>query len=499
MDIRKFSILDCTLRDGGYYTNWDYSEELLLKYFDAINQLPIDYVEIGYLNAFAQDGYRGAFYYLPVSTLEFCKKHCEKKLVAMLDEKLLKDENLSKTLRKVTGFIHMIRIAVKPENLDKAQKFSKEIKEQGFEVAINIMYATNWDDQINHKLSEIDKEHCDFLYIVDSYGGMLPGSLHDQLSVLDQSVKVSLGFHGHNNLELALANSLVAIENDISIIDSTIMGMGRGAGNLRTELLLSVLSKTYSLEVDFDILHSLCNDFEELKKYYKWGSNLPFMVSAIRSEKQDAVNSQVKKRFFSLNRNQPVTESFKSLNPEILKHKKVLLVGGGESVSFHSKAILIWLKQNPDAVIVFSSSKNVPFLIEAENLQLHFLAGNEGKRLEQLLNVKNRSNHKGLLAPDFFDTNNYITKNIEVFSMSFDFSEVCGRSITSLILQINRNLEFQKLLICGYDGYDQSATKEQIELFQENQGIFNEYKSETIFSVTPTKYDLNQTSVYSII
>ncbi len=499
MTSKNFAILDCTLRDGGYYTKWDYSEDLLLYYFEAINQLPVDYVEIGYLNPVSGDSYHGAFYYLPVSTLEFCKTHCNKKLVAMIDEKFLSDTILLKILEKASGFIDMIRIAVKPENVAAAEKFSKEIKKAGFEVAINVMYATKWNNDLITKLAKVNAKYCNYLYIVDSYGGMLPKQLEQHLTLMTKLADVPLGFHGHNNLELATANSMTAIEKGVSIIDSTIMGMGRGAGNLRTELLLSILNKTHSLEIDFDVLYSLCSEFEDLKSHYKWGSNLPFMVSAIRSEQQDAVNSKVKKRFFSLNEEKEENLNLSGINVKLLEDKKVLLVGGGESVKTHSKAIKLWLNQNSEAILLFSSSKNVASLERTDNLKLHFLGGNEGKRLEKLLKRSNLKNHKGILAPEFFDTNNYIPENMEVYTLPSNLDDSYGRSITSLIFQLHKKFNFDQLLITGYDGYDQNASQEELELFHENQEIFDKYESEAIFSITPSKYKLKQISVYGLI
>ena len=81
------------------------------------------------------------------------------------------------------------------------------------------------------------------MYIVDSYGTLIPGDVKNIINTIKSiNKKVLIGFHSHNNLELALSNSLEAMENDIDYLDSTFTGIGRGAGNLRTELLLTYLS-----------------------------------------------------------------------------------------------------------------------------------------------------------------------------------------------------------------------------------------------------------------
>ena len=79
-------ILDCTLRDGGYYTNWDFSADVVDAYIDAMNQLPIDYLEVGYRNNPSEE-YLGKFGYSPISVLKHIKEKCSKKIVVMLNEK----------------------------------------------------------------------------------------------------------------------------------------------------------------------------------------------------------------------------------------------------------------------------------------------------------------------------------------------------------------------------------------------------------------------------
>ena len=100
---------------------------------------------------------------------------------------------------------------------------------------------------------------------------------------------VKLGFHGHNNLEMALANTLTAIDEGIDIVDATITGMGRGAGNLKTELLLTVLNAKGVLDFPYNELSKTVDDFTELQSHYEWGTNLPYMVSGANSLPQKQV------------------------------------------------------------------------------------------------------------------------------------------------------------------------------------------------------------------
>ena len=109
-------ILDCTLRDGGYYTNWDFNSTIVDSYIKAMNILPIDYLEIGYRNNPSKE-YLGKFGYTPVSVLKHIRKICSKKLAVMINEKNTTPEDLDYLLSPIQEFINMIRIAIDPKIL----------------------------------------------------------------------------------------------------------------------------------------------------------------------------------------------------------------------------------------------------------------------------------------------------------------------------------------------------------------------------------------------
>src|SRR5690606_19642802 len=92
----------------------------------------------------------------------------------------------------------------------------------------------------------------------------------------DSTSEKRFGFHAHNNLELAHINTLTAIEYGASIVDATITGIGRGAGNLKTELLLTSLHAQGVLEVNFETLSNTVESFSELKDQHKWDTNLAY-------------------------------------------------------------------------------------------------------------------------------------------------------------------------------------------------------------------------------
>src|ERR1700712_5379193 len=108
-----FTILDCTLRDGGYYTNWDFDKELVNTYIQSLNHLPVDYIELGYRSKPMKE-YFGKYFYCPVYELESLRKLSNKKLVIILNEKDVTPNDIPELLEPCAGLIDMVRIALDP-------------------------------------------------------------------------------------------------------------------------------------------------------------------------------------------------------------------------------------------------------------------------------------------------------------------------------------------------------------------------------------------------
>ena len=294
-------LLDCTLRDGGYYTQWDFDKELVTLYLQSMEQLPVDYLEVGYRNP-AMSGYYGEYYFCPVSTLEWMKSITTKDLAIILNEKDIELDQIEGLLLPIKGLVRMIRMAVDPQHFGRALEKAKVVKALGFELAFNVMYMSKWDQYpaMMENLRALDGT-VDYFYLVDSYGGVFPDEVKETIEKVRTGTHCHLGFHGHDNLEMALSNTLAAIQHGVNIIDATMTGMGRGAGNLKTELLLTVLNSKYGIEVNFNELSELTGAFQELQDQYRWGTSLPYMVSGANSLPQKEVMEWVSKRYYSIN------------------------------------------------------------------------------------------------------------------------------------------------------------------------------------------------------
>lgn len=508
-------ILDCTLRDGGYYTNWDFSQALVASYIKAMNELPIDYLEVGYRNNPSKE-YLGRFGYTPVSVLKHLRDTCTKKLVVMLNEKSTRPSDLEYLLKPIQGLAEMVRIAIDPKNIDRAIVLAKAVKSRGFEVGFNVMYMSKWAemDGFLPKLKEINGV-ADLFCMVDSFGGITPYEVKSILAKVHECIDVPIGFHGHNNLQLGLVNTLTAIDNGIDYVDATITGMGRGAGNLEMELLLTYLNKHQGLDVNFNVLGDVITAFTPLKEKYGWGTNLPYMLSGANNIPQKEVMEWVTNRVYSFNsivraldnrKNHAEDNARFPLLKVIHKFDCIVVVGGGNSAVEHKEAIKAFILLHPNTAIVFATARQAQAYIELDVPKYYCLVGNEGHRLTQNIGADKFTGTcilppyprtMGTEVPDFAKKSTFELKQI-------DFVKQYRDSVTTIALQLAMELTDKEIYVVGYDGYPGNVLSEkEVSLTNENKAIFEAFavvKGNTLRSLTPSIYkELDVESVYQFI
>ena len=515
MNIESVKFLDCTLRDGGYYTNWDFDKDLVDSYLKSCESLPLDYLEVGYKSP-VRPGYLGKYFYCPDSVLKDAKQISSKKLAVLLNEKDVTLNEISPLLGHCTDLVDLVRVAVNPVNFERAVALARGLKDMGFEVAFNVMYMSDWHkvEGFYEKLGQVNGL-VDYFYLVDSFGGVYPDDVYNIVKRVKSKINVTVGFHGHNNLELGLINTLTAIEAGVEIVDATIRGMGRGAGNLKMELLLTCLGSKYGLDIDFNALGRVVANFESLQEIHQWGTNLPYMVSGANSLPQKDVMEWVGKRFYSMNsivqalNNQSEgildNKKFNIFSPE-KSYKSVLIIGGGPSALAHADALNEWASKETDLCIVHASSKNANYYTELQNDQFFCLVGNEGHRLEGQSTAGFDFVSKCILPPFPRKMGTYVPQELVVKSFELEnitFTDKVKDSHTVLALQTAIERGAKQVYLVGYDGYTGDSIKQtELELASENEQLFEQFKLKAmeLTSLTPTRYgSLQELSVYSII
>ena len=494
---KNLKILDCTFRDGGYYTTWDFNQEVVLSYFKYAEELPIDYIEVGYRST-EKKSYLGEYFYLPKSTIKRILNHTTKKVVIMLNAKdFSSGESVRPLLEDLVQKVTMVRIAVNPFEISNYLALVEEIKDLGFEIGLNLMYISKLIKNIDC-LNNVKKFDglIDYLYLVDSYGGVYPSELRKIIQEVRSKTNIPLGFHGHNNMELAFSNTLTAIEEGVSLIDSTVLGMGRGAGNLKTELLLTHLKTKAGYIFDMTFLSKLVELFIPLKLQCKWGGNLPYMVSGSFSLPQQDVMEALSINRYSLSgivNSLDTSGKYESQKFCMGKYSSCLLVGGGENVEKHINAIQDFIDKNKDLLVIHSTSRYLSIFDRINNDQILAVAGDE------LLKVKDFSTIKCFVlepSPRKINVPLPIRKN------SYELNQInftqYKDSPLAISLQIAKDVVSKQVFVVGFDGYKDSKTKKQIFIMNENQKIINDYGANSIISFTPTNYkNLIVKSIYA--
>ncbi|MDB4188281.1 aldolase catalytic domain-containing protein [bacterium] len=282
-------ILDCTLRDGGYYNQWEFETNLVQDYLAVMAACKIDYVELG-LRQFTNVSYLGAHAYTTSQYLNRLVLPDGPMYGAMVDaktvltKKLSQEDSIDQLFNDASSEkIGLVRVAAHFEEVEFCLPMLKRLKAKGYLVGLNIMQASLRNSEELEALSTLfsDWDCVDVIYFADSLGSMLPSDMEMVFRAIRKNWKKDIGFHAHNNLGKAVNNVGIAIELGCTWIDGTITGMGRGAGNAETEFLL-LDPNIRSSSIDHTNLFRLVEKhFYSLKKSYGWGATVPYYLGAL--------------------------------------------------------------------------------------------------------------------------------------------------------------------------------------------------------------------------
>ena len=277
-------MLDCTLRDGGYVNNWRFSGDFITEITNALIESGIENIECGYFVKEKKDDIYGALFNdLDLSKNKHNFKHSKSNFFAMIDVAQVKPNDIPLYNGQL---INTLRVVFYKHQIDIALPLIKDILDKGFKVFVQPMVTIDYsEDDFIELLTKIDSR-ISAVSIVDSFGNITKEEILKYLDILNKTLNLSIGIgiHLHDNLEksVLLLNSfleqaaLIKCERKL-FIDSSLGGMGRGAGNLKTEVLAEFLNTLYSTEKYniFSLLNCVDKHILPLKNMHFWGSD-PF-------------------------------------------------------------------------------------------------------------------------------------------------------------------------------------------------------------------------------
>ncbi|MCX7885638.1 MAG: aldolase catalytic domain-containing protein [Verrucomicrobiae bacterium] len=277
-------VLDCTIRDGGLMNNHQFTDEFVRAVYQADAAAGVDYMEIGYKAS------KKIYSRTEHGTWKFCdeddlrriigdNKHPGTKISIMADAE--RTDYKEDILPKKDSIVDMVRVATYIHQIPTALNMIKDAHDKGYETTVNLMAVTTVPDaELEGALEALAASEVGTIYVVDSFGNLYSEQVRALVRKFLRYAKPAgkeVGIHTHNNMQLAFANTIEAIICGANLVDASICGLGRGAGNCPLELILSFLhNPKFKLR---PILQCIQNTVEPLREHVRWGFAIPYMLT----------------------------------------------------------------------------------------------------------------------------------------------------------------------------------------------------------------------------
>ncbi len=285
----KITVCDCTIRDGGLMNNSNFSMEVVAAVYKAICASGIQIVELGYRNS------RKMFDPKVYGPWRFCDDDLLKqvtdgvetrtRLAVMMDAHKC---DIADIKPKADSVVDMIRVATYVKDVDKAIFVANAANDLGYETTINIMAISHTKEwELEEALAQIELEtRVAAVYIVDSFGSLYSEDIDRYYDIFARHIqKKEIGVHCHNNQQLGFANTIEGIIKGANWLDGTLYGMGRGAGNCPTELLIGFLKNPrYRIEPIVEVIGKY---LVAMQREIEWGYSIPYMLTGILNQRPD--------------------------------------------------------------------------------------------------------------------------------------------------------------------------------------------------------------------
>jgi 4-hydroxy 2-oxovalerate aldolase len=535
--MKNIKLLDCTLRDGGYYNNWEFKPDLVKEYLNTMSITQVEYVEIG-LRSSKNIGFKGPYAFSTDIFLDELNIPDEIKIGVMINASEFKSFEGKNLIQKISTLfsnsnssrVDLVRIASHLEEFEHSLKISKVLKDMGYEVGLNLMQISEAsNDQIVSFAQLASAYDLNVLYFADSLGNLKPGNIDNIISNLRKGWDGEIGIHTHDNMGLAMSNSQQAYKSGATWIDSTITGMGRGPGNLQTEYaLIEFIEKEKNIHYS-SVLKLIHNYFSPLKTKHNWGKNPYYYLSGLYSIHPTFIQEAIgDKRYDELeilslidhlnevggskySKNISVAQ-MNIYNEEVdgewcprsdIEGKDVLILGNGPSLSEHKKGIEQFIEKTNCTVISLNHNVSI------SDKFINFQAACHPMRV--IADIHKYQNMKQPLITPFSSLPDLIKEKLEGcrildFGLStnnnyFSFKDKSANIPLPLVfpyvLAVANSGKASKISLAGFDGYNKDDPRNDemnylIKLYNENKD------SCSLVSITPSKYDLTVESLYAI-
>lgn len=531
-------IIDCTFRDGGYYNNWDFSVDLVNEYLAAMNSVAVDYVELGFRSFEFSGRFKGACAYTTDGYIDSLDIPDGLKLGVMMNAAEIITHPAGPLAAVKLMFspaddspVSLVRFACHYDEFEATLPACRLIKEMGYSVAVNLMQVADRSEQEIENIARLASGYpIDALYFADSLGSMNPDQTARIVSILRRFWRGELGIHTHDNMGYAIANTMRAIGEGVTWIDSTVTGMGRGPGNAQTEYMVLELERLSPKNRNLTpLLELVRRHFAPLQVHYGWGRNPYYYLAGLygihptyiqemlgdpRYGESDILSvieylRRVGGKKFSLatmeeGRKLAGGEAKGTWRPEaMIQGRDVLILGAGAGVSLHSGAVKRFIRDRNPFVIALNTQRAVDddlIDVRAACHPFRMLADCAKYRtLQQPIVVPLAS--LNTLIREALESVKVLDFGLAVTSDVFEFHETGAVTPSSLViayaLAIAASGKAKGVLLAGFDGYEANDPRSA-----EMDALFSQYQaapgSVPLLAITPTRYNVPMASIYGL-
>ena len=478
--MKSLQLLDCTLRDGGYVNDWKFGHSVITGTYKRLDASGVDYIEVGFLddrqpfdiNRTIQpntDCYNEIFRGVE-------KKHAIP--LAMIDFGTCSIDNIADC---ADTFIDGIRVIFKKEKIEQALPFCRAIKEKGYKLFIQAISITAYSDmEMLQYVEKINEIHPYAFSIVDTYGFLDHKKLERYYNLINNNLvpDIAMGYHGHNNFQLAFSNTLHFIQlytNRSIIADATVYGMGKSAGNCPIELLALYMNQLFDKNYDVcQYLEILDTDLMAIYQKQYWGYKYNFYISAMQNCHPNYVQYLLNKKTLSVSSVNKIlseipeeaklhynaayiekayldyqsreiddTEAMNALRKEI-KDRQILLIGPGRSLQTEKEKVKKFIDEtNP---VIFSVN------FEPDGYTLDYVFVSNAKRYNKLSDISEKTSAKLILTSNIVPYDRPADYLLNYYSLQVDNKQNSDNALLLLLAALAK-AGAKEASLAGFDGY----------------------------------------------
>lgn len=485
--MNNIKLLDCTLRDGGYLNDWEFGNSNIVNIFERLISAGIDIVETGFIDdRRPYDRNRTIFPNTDSINQIYGKlSKGDSMIVGMIDYGTCQIENIKPC---EMCFLDGIRVIFKKERMHEAIQYCKQIKALGYKTFAQAVSITSYNDEELSELIELVNDLEPYAFsLVDTYGLLHKGQLMHYFNFACEHLKksIGIGYHAHNNFQLAYANCIELLENPpqdrMLIVDGSLYGMGKSAGNTPIELLVTYMNDYMGTHYhNSQLLEAIEVTMLDIRRQVSWGYSFKFFLAAshdchpnyvnylldlgklsvksinelldeIASDKKLLYDADyIKDLYFYYQKNNCDDRwAVKALTQD-LQEKDILVLGPGRSISDEREKVNSYVKSvNPITI----SINYIP-----EGYTINYVFMSNSKRYVQLSSALNEQREKSRLIA----TSN-VTKAEGEFDYTLNYSSLLDETALMpdnpmiMLLGLLKRIGVKSIGLAGFDGYVETS------------------------------------------